>query len=117
MGAAINNRATEKTGQLNETGRTLRRASTPLSATRNESAINRYKASAAPVKFRTHAFSSELVSRRWCGQALARVPHKIISSATETGASTGPHHGSGRRNRMSQSSSERGQPQSFLRKT
>ena len=34
-----------------------------------------------------------------------------------TGASTGPHHGSGRRKRMSQSSSERGQPHIVLRNT
>ena len=44
------------------------------------------------------------------------VPQAIISSAIKIGASTGPHHGSGMRNRMSQSSSERGQPHHLSQK-
>ena len=41
---------------------------------------------------------------------VAQVPHTIISTAMQTGASTGPHQGSGSRKRMSQSNSDLGQP-------
>ena len=47
----------------------------------------------------------------------AMVPQTIIKTAIETGASTGPHHGSGSRNRTSQSNSDRGQPHMTRRKT
>ncbi len=48
---------------------------------------------------------------------LASVPHKIISNEIKTGASTGPHHGIGSKNKMSQSSNECGQPHIIFRKT
>jgi hypothetical protein len=48
---------------------------------------------------------------------LASVPPAIISDAMHTGASTGPHQGSGNRNRMSQSKRDTGQPQMALRNT
>ena len=48
---------------------------------------------------------------------VTRVPHTIISEAMETGASTGPHHGSGNRKRMSQSNGDAGQPEMMRRKT
>jgi hypothetical protein len=45
------------------------------------------------------------------------VPHAIIRHAIETGASTGPHQGSGSRKRMSQSNSDLGQPVIVRRNT
>ena len=47
----------------------------------------------------------------------ADVPHAIINIAMHTGASTGPHHGSGSRKSRSQSKSDLGQPQITYRNT
>ena len=41
----------------------------------------------------------------------------LKQAAIETGASTGPHHGSGNRKRMSQSNGDAGQPEMMRRKT
>ena len=55
--------------------------------------------------------------RRSVHNWLANVPHKISNSEIKTGASTGPHHGIGSKNKTSQSSNECGQPHMIFRKT
>src|ERR1051325_8976651 len=117
IGAAINSNAMQNNGQLNVCGKTFRNAFTPPSATRIESAMNTYSAIATPKKFNAHAFHSEPSRARSIRQLLTRVPHRIMSNAIETGAITGPHHGSGSKKRRSQSSSECGQPHITFRKT
>jgi len=71
-------------------------------------------ASMIPTPASAHAQRATVVSSPDC---VASVPHTIITSAILTGASTGPHHGSGSRKRMSQSSSVLGQPEMRRRKT
>src|SRR5258706_9478216 len=115
IGAAIRQSATQNSGQLNQTGNNFRKLFTPCPATPIASAINKYKASITPTKFSAHPFQAENPGSVMF-QPLASVPHKIISSAMLTGANTGPHHGSGNRNKMSQSSNDRGQPQMTFRK-
>src|SRR6267142_3810624 len=117
IGAAISNNDTQNSGQLNDCGKTLRRASTPPFATLIESAMNRYSTTITPQKFRAHAFHSEPLRARSMRQLLTTVPHSTMSNAIETGASTGPHHGSGSKNKMSQSSNECGHPHITFRNT
>ena len=66
-----------------------------------------------PIAASAHGQRALARSLTW----VTSVPHTIITSAMLTGASTGPHHGNGSRKRMSQSSSEVGQPLIGRRKT
>src|SRR5213594_3078182 len=116
-GAASNSKATTKTGQLNWVGSTRRIASAPPPAARMVSAMNMYTAIATPTRLAPHAQGPGQSARSGRSNRLIDVPPTTISTAMLTGASTGPHHGSGRRNRMSQSKSERGQPLNGIRKT
>src|SRR6266576_1506983 len=109
MGVANRNNAKEKRDQLNDAGRTSRKTFTPRPATSRESAMKTYNASETPRKFRIQPFHSEGSSPREISHVLTSVPQRIINSAIETGARTGPHQGSGSRNRMSQSHNEWGQ--------
>ncbi len=69
------------------------------------------------MKLKTHTRQFDSVACGARSNWLANVPHKIISSEIRTGASTGPHHGNGNRNKISQSSNECGQPHMIFRKT
>ena len=84
---------------------------------RSESAMKMYSASVIPVALRHQIVAAARVSRIRERGRLTMVPQTIIRTAIETGASTGPHQGSGRRNRTSQSNSDRGQPHITRRKT
>src|SRR2546428_2327284 len=117
IGAASNSQATTNTGQLNWVGSTRRTASAPPPAARMASAMQTYSTSATPTRFALHAQGPGQSVRSGRSTRLTNVPPTTISTAMLTGASTGPHHGSGSRNRMSQSKSERGQPLNGTRKT
>src|SRR2546426_2991612 len=117
IGTASNSQATTNTGQLNWVGSTWATASAPPPAAPMASAMNTYSASATPTRFAPHAQGPGQSARSGRSNRLTNVPPRTISTAMLTGASTGPHHGSGSRNRMSQSTSERGQPLSGTRKT
>lgn len=69
------------------------------------------------MKFNIHARQLDGIGGCFRSNWLANVPHKINNSEINTGASTGPHHGNGSKNRTSQSSNECGQPQMIFRKT
>ena len=108
--------ATQNHGQLNTVGNTLRTASSPFPEARNVSLMKRYRARNTPIIFSAQALASLAALTCQAPSLLARLPHQIISTEINTGASTGPHQGSGSKKRMSQSRSECGQPHRALRK-
>jgi hypothetical protein len=78
--------------------------------------MNTYSANTIPMQPKIRIDRTEERERSpvpW----LTSVPQTIINSATDIGATTGPHQGSGKRKRMSQSSSDEGQSQMALRTT
>ena len=98
--------AIENSGQLKVAGSTRMMASRPSGRARSASAMKTPSARTQPMAASAQGQRGVLRSLT----CVASVPHTIINAAMLTGASTGPHHGSGSRNRMSQSSSEWGQP-------
>src|ERR1044072_8389130 len=70
--------------------------------------MNTPRASRTPAQLTAHAAQPNPVIGMRSPLWVTRVPHTIINDAIETGASTGPHHGSGNRKRMSQSNRDEG---------
>src|SRR5438477_9900183 len=81
------------------------------------SAITAYKPSATPAMPMPLAKRPGQIGRSASSHWLTTVPKTIIRKAIVIGAQTGPHHGSGMRNRMSQSRSDLGKPVRARRKT
>src|SRR5207302_11422121 len=98
-------------------GNMVRSASVPWFAVRMASAMNTNNASATPTPPGARDFQSEPEEAEERSNCVTKVPHKIMRKAMLIGAQTGPHHGSGMRNRMSQLSSDVGQPAIIRRKT
>src|SRR2546430_12034428 len=116
-GYAINASATLNSGQLKPTGNMVRSASVPWFAARRASLMKTNNASVAPAPPSARDFQLEPKAEE-CSNCVTKVPHKIIRKAMLIGAQTGPHQGSGMRNRMSQFDSDRGhQPVMTRRKT
>ena len=99
--------ATANSGQLNAAGSTWRTASGPPGKARIASAMNTHSASRMPAAQDRRVKRVSGTPSRDC---VTSVPHTTISDAMHTGASTGPHQGSGKRKRMSQSNREAGHP-------
>src|SRR5262249_20589087 len=116
-GADISKRATQNHGQLNFCGSTSRRAPGPCWADPQQSAMKTYSARATPQKFRAQTLISAATLRSIWRSELASVPHRIIKSEINTGASTGPHQGNGSKKRTSQLNKEYGHPHRTFRNT
>ena len=106
--------ANYNSGQLKVVGCTRKTASRPCGNARHASIMKTASATTIPAHASVHVH--RVLTPSSAPDRVASVPHTIITSAMVTGASTGPHHGSGSRNRMSQSSSVRGHPEMRRRK-
>jgi len=102
---------------LNETGNTDRTAASPPGNARAASAMNTPRARIVPVAAALQIAASCRDGRSPSLICVVNVPHRIIRHAMAIGATIGPHHGSGSRNRMSQSNSDLGHPHIRRRKT
>jgi len=102
---------------LNEVGSTDLVASSPSGSERSASAMNTYSARATPMALAPHSARASAFAGTASSYCVATVPQRIISRAIQTGAKTGPHHGSGSRKRMSQSNGDVGQWLMTRRKT
>ena len=87
---------------MNVVGSTCRAASRPFGSARDASIMKTASASTIPTLASAHAPRASVAPSPAC---VASVPHRTITSAILTGATTGPHQGSGSRNRMSHSKS------------
>src|SRR5262245_11640878 len=116
-GVAMSRSAAQNIGHLNAVGSTRRTASAPSGKARIASAMKIPSASRTPTALTPQEAHEKPVAGMRSRDWVTRVPHTIISDAIQTGASTGPHHGSGHRKRMSQSNRGVGKTEMMRRKT